>query len=145
MKKIIKNRVYDTETARPLASWSNGRSLSDFSYLSESLYQKRNGEFFLHGRGGASTPYAVQVDTRTSRGGERIMPLSYDAARAWAEEKLPADEYEAIFGAVSEDDDTRVTTSISISASSFDRLKRLAQQSGMSVSAYIESIIPDTL
>ena len=32
MKKIINGRLYDTETAKLIGSWSNGFSSSDFHY-----------------------------------------------------------------------------------------------------------------
>ena len=31
MRKIINNKVYDTETAKKRGEWSNGRSYRDFS------------------------------------------------------------------------------------------------------------------
>lgn len=40
MKKIIKNRVYDTSTAKKIGEFSNGLSYSDFDYLRETLYRK---------------------------------------------------------------------------------------------------------
>ena len=49
MKKIIKGKVYDTDTARELASWANGGNWRDFSHLEETLYRKKTGEYFLHG------------------------------------------------------------------------------------------------
>ena len=58
----------------------------------------------LFGEGGARTRYARQVGSSTWSGGEEIRPLTIDEAREWAEKHLSADEYETIFGPVSEDD-----------------------------------------
>ena len=98
MKKIINGRSYDTETAREVASWGNAGGWNDFAHLEENLYQKKNGEFFLFGEGGPMTKYAVSTGQNTWSGGSKIIPLSYDSAREWAEEKLSANEYESISG-----------------------------------------------
>lgn len=140
MKKIINGKVYDTDTAKELASWSDGLSFRDFTYVEEVLYQKRTGEFFLHGAGGAASRYAVSAGQNSWSGGEKIIPLTWEAAREWAEEHLDADDYESIFGPVPEDN-SRVTVTLSLSAGAVDRAKRAAAQAGISLSAYIGSLI----
>lgn len=55
MKKIINGKMYNTETATELGNFWNGLSTNDFRNLSETLYRKKNGEFFLYGQGGAMT------------------------------------------------------------------------------------------
>lgn len=140
MKKIINGRSYDTETAREVASWGNAGWWNDFEHLEETLYQKKNGEFFLFGEGGPMTKYAVSTGQNTWSGGSKIIPMSYDAAREWAEEKLSADKYESIFGEIAEDD-SRVSVTLSLSASAVETAKRAASQAGMNLSAYIESLI----
>lgn len=50
MKKIISGKVYDTETAKELGSWSNMADYRNFSQFSETLYLKKTGEFFYTGR-----------------------------------------------------------------------------------------------
>lgn len=96
MKKIINKKLYNTETAKDLGFWNNGRSCCDSSYMEETLYQKKTGEFFLYGYGGALTGYAKRVGTSQSEG-EKITPLSVDEAKEWAEEHLDADDYLDIF------------------------------------------------
>ena len=140
MKKIISGRVYDTDTAKELGSWSNAGSWSDFHHMAETLYRKKTGEFFLFGEGGPMTKYAVAVEQNSWRGGSRIMPMSFSEAREWAEEHLDADEYEAIFGAVSEDD-SRVQVCYSLSAATVETIKRRATELGISASAYVESLV----
>lgn len=140
MKKIINGKVYDTGTAEKVGRWSNNCSTSDFGYCSETLYRKRTGEFFLHGEGGPSSRYAICIGNNEWGYGKTIIPLSYDAAREWAEDHLSASEYESIFGEVTEDD-SRVTVTLSLSASSVEKAKRAAAQAGMGLSAYIENLI----
>ncbi len=120
MRKIINNRSYDTDTAKELGSWSTACSASDGRSFSETLYQKRTGEFFLHGAGNPMSRYAERVDGSCWRCGEAITPLTYDRARQWAERHLDAEDYEGIFGAVSDDgdgDDTIVTLRLSAAVS----------------------------
>ena len=97
MKKIIYNRMYNTETAECLADWDNGLSRRDFNYLDEYLYRKKTGEYFLYGIGGPNTWCSQPVGEMFS-GGEKIEPLTEQEAREWAERRLGADEYIEIFG-----------------------------------------------
>lgn len=140
MKKIINGKVYDTTTAERAGGWDNGCSYSDFGYCGEDLYRKRTGEFFLHGTGGPMSKYSVSYGDNEWGGGEKIIPLSYEAAREWAESHLTAEKYEAIFGEVVEDG-SRITVTISLSASAVEKAKRAAAQQGISLSAYIESLL----
>lgn len=140
MKKIINGKVYDTDTAKGVGEWSDGQSWRDFSHVEETLYRKKTGEFFLHGFGGPATRYAQATGSNSWTGGERIMPLTFQEARKWAEEHLDADEYEAIFGEVVEDE-SRVTVTYSISAATAETIRRRAAELGISASALIESLV----
>lgn len=139
MKKIIKNKVYDTDTAKLLAEYDSGNR-GDFHWYCEELYQKKTGEFFIYGEGNAASPYSQKVDTNTWSGSCAIVPMSYDEAREWAEKKLDADEYISIFGEP-EEDDSRQSVNISLSAQKAAQLKQAAAKAGMTVSAYVESLI----
>ena len=103
MRKIIKNKMYDTGTAKYIAVWCNDQR--GFEFIRERLYQKKTGEYFLHGEGGAMTGYAEYIGNGYIEG-EKIMPLTDDEAMKWAEKHLEANEYEEIFGEVSESDRT---------------------------------------
>ena len=140
MKKIINGKVYDTNSANNVGGWANNRSVTDFDYCSETLYRKRTGEFFLYGEGGAMSKYSVSRGNNSWSGGEMIIPLSYEAAQKWAEKHLSGDDYESIFGEVDEDD-SRTQLSLSLSTSAVERARRAAAQAGLSLSAYIESLI----
>ncbi len=140
MKKIISGKVYDTSTAKELGFWSNMEDYGDFSQVSETLYQKKTGEFFLHGEGGPMTKYAKATGMNEWSGGERIMPLSFAEAREWAEGHLAGETYEAIFGSVAEDE-SRVQVCYSLSAAAAETIKRRAAELGISASAYVDSLV----
>lgn len=140
MKKIISNKLYNTDTAEEVGCWGNGLTPRDFAYCSETLYRKRTGEFFLYGVGGPRSKYAESRGNNAWSGGEKIIPLTYDVARAWAEEHLDADEYEALFGPVSEDG-SRLSVGYSLASSTVDTIRRRAAELGISASAYIDRLV----
>lgn len=139
MKKVINGKVYDTDKARELASdsYSNPR---DFHHWSETLYVKRTGEYFLHGSGGPMSRYAERIEQNSWSGGEQLIPLTYDKAREWAEEHLSGTEYEEIFGEVSEDAED-VQLSFRVSAATDAKLRRIAGEQGITITAALEKII----
>ena len=102
MKQIINGKMYNTETAKEVGSYSNYGSWRDFNHYEETLYKKKTGEFFLCGIGGAMTKYAVSEGVNWWSGGSQIIPLTFGEAKTWAEEHLDADEYIEIFGEVKE-------------------------------------------
>ena len=138
MKKIINGKLYDTETAREIGCNSHGEGPRDFHWYAETLYKKRTGEYFLHGEGGPMTRYAEAAGQNTWTGGARISPLSLEAAKKWAEENMDVDDYMREFGPV-EEDDSRVMIHASLPADVAARLRREAQEKGLSVSALIAS------
>lgn len=136
MKKIINGKVYNTDTAECVGEWDNGCYGNDFNYCEESLYRKKTGEFFLYGSGGALSKYAESRGTNSWGSGSTIKPLKLKEAQEWAEERLDADDYEKIFGEVSEDNG-RTMMSISLANDEAEIIRRRAQEAGMSLSAYI--------
>ena len=86
MKKIIKGKLYNTETAKEIAAWSNGLSYSDFNWCEETLYRKKTGEYFVAGEGGARSKYAERHGDMWGAG-EEIVPMTEDEARTWAEHR----------------------------------------------------------
>ena len=137
MKKIINGKLYDTDTAKSLGC--DYGSPRDFSYWCETLYKKRTGEFFLHGEGGPTSRYAVSQSQNTWGSGEKIIPLNYNAAQEWAEKHLDADEYQEIFGETSEGDD--VLISVKLPAATDSKLRRIAAERGISLTALIINLI----
>lgn len=138
MKKIISGKLYDTATAKPVASCSHGEGPRDFRYYEETLYRKRTGEYFLAGEGGPMTKYRRTTGQNSWSGGEDIIPLTYEQATAWAEAEMDADDYQAEFGQVSEGDE-RVTLNVSLDAGTAARIRKAAAEAGVSVSAMIAS------
>lgn len=139
MKKIINGKVYDTDTAKRLAGWDNG-IYGALESVSETLYRKKTGEYFVHGEGGAMTQYASPKGQNSWAGGERIMPMAYDDAKAWAEERLTAAAYEELFGTVAEDG-TRTVVTYSIAAASAETIRRRASELGISSGEYIDRLV----
>lgn len=141
MKKIINGKVYDTDTARDMGSDSFG-NYGDFSHWTETLYQKRTGEYFLHGEGGPMSRYAETIGQNQWSGGEKIIPLSPAKAREWAEEHLSADEYEAAFGLPDEDAED-VVLYVKVPAVLMANLKARAAEDGKSVTEIVNSILSE--
>lgn len=139
MKKVINGKLYNTETSKFLGedSYSNP---SDFNYWLESLFQKRTGEFFLYGEGGPMSRYAQTTGQNEWSGGEQIQPMTAENARQWAEKHLSADEYEAIFGEIAEDDSKKNVT-FSIAQDAIELLARMAAETGKTRSELVEEMI----
>lgn len=139
MNKIINGKRYSTDSAKEMASDSYS-NYTDFHYWSETLYRKNTGEYFLHGEGGPMSRYAENIGQNQWTGGEKIIPLTVEAAQKWAEEHLTADEYESIFGEV-EETATKRTVSLSLTESAIEKIKRGAAEAGVSMSEYVESLL----
>lgn len=103
MQVIIGKIDYDTETARAMGNWQRGVA-SDKGYISETLYQRKTGEYFLHGEGGSRSRYAQRTAPNTWGYGERIIPMSHEEAHAWAENHLTENAYDKVFGANARDE-----------------------------------------
>lgn len=110
MEKRTKTRRYDTETAKEV-----------FKSDESALYRKMNGEFFLFS-------------------GSEITPVSYDEAKAWAEEHMPPDEVDAVFGKISLGG-KKTTYTFRLSAGIAEILKREAARSGESLSEIVERAV----
>lgn len=96
-KKIINGRMYNTETAQVLGTWSNGWNRGDFNFEEETLHKKKTGEYFIYGHGGAMSSYGESCGDGNFSG-ERFTPISEETAKEWAEKYLDAEEYIAIWG-----------------------------------------------
>lgn len=101
MKKIINKKIYDTDTAKEIANYSNGYSWGNYYHVHETLYRKKTGEFFLHGCGGAMTEYS-NFKYGCWSGGERIVPLTEQETKVWVTAFCDADTYITLFGEVEE-------------------------------------------
>ena len=140
MKKVIKGKLYDTETARRIDTVSGGAEFrTDFHYWEETLYCKKTGEYFLHCAGGEASQYAEKVGSLTGWG-ERIKPLSYDEAQQWAEKYLDGDQVIAEFGEPVEDV-SKVQLHVNLRKGNVEKIKLRAQKMGVSVSELVDRMI----
>ncbi len=137
MKKVLGGKVYDTETAEKCGEDSQGRP-NDFRWVCETLYRKRTGEFFIHGEGGARSQYAESIGSSWYNG-EKIIPISYEDAQKWAEERLDGDEYLAIFG--DPEEDSTEALMVRVSAQAKAKLDREASRSGKTRAQIIEDLL----
>lgn len=132
MKKVIQNRVYDTETAELVATYHDNT-------CAERLYRKRTGEFFIHGRGSSDhDDYAVWKGNRVT-GSEQIKPLTPKRAMAWAAKHLNRQQYDDIFGSGA--DNQKQTISLSLPVGAIKALKNAAAEQGRTASALIAEMI----
>ena len=82
MKVTVDGRVYDTEKATLLATYTNFMPITDDYYEDVLLYVKKNGEYFLHCHGGSKTEFAVIKDNKICSG-QYIIPIMNDAFSGW--------------------------------------------------------------
>lgn len=140
MNKVIRGKRYNTESAKLVGTWeANEPENSDF-WEKEELYQKRSGEFFLIGQGGAQTQYARFSMGGESKPGVELRPIEPEEASDWAEEHLTADEYEALFGPVAEDG-SRGRITLTLLNSTIEIVRREAQRRKMNFNEYLEKLI----
>jgi len=140
MKKIIRGRVYDTQTATLIAEDGNNLSKRDFCWVNEELYRKKTGEFFLYGEGGPETKYCTRYADGMRGEGEDIIPLSYEQAQELVEKHCSASFYEEIFGPIVEEEGKSAIT-MYLSNTLIAKIKRAAQIDGVQISAYVEHIL----
>lgn len=132
MKKIIANKLYDTETAELVASYRD-------SSCAERLYRKRTGEYFLHGRGNSDNDYYAVWRGNSVTGSEQIKPLTPKQVMAWAAKHLNHQQYDDIFGVAA--DKQKITISLSLPVGAVNTLKNAAAEQGRTSSAIIAELI----
>lgn len=138
MNKVIKGKRYDTNTAKAVVTYSADCPASDFSYYRETLYQKRTGEFFLHGRGNSASKYAESCGQNSWMSGEEIVPITTAKAQEWVEKHFDADIYEKIFGKVEEE---KTALKLSLDTTTVADLKRIAVAKNMTASELVARLI----
>jgi hypothetical protein len=80
MKKVIDGLRYDTQKSSQLAYHERGYR-SNHNYVAEGLYRTNNGRYFLAGKGGPASAYAVSVDQNSWSGGQGVIEVGDDV---WA-------------------------------------------------------------
>lgn len=140
MRKVINNKLYDTNTAKKVDDYDNGLAVNDFNYFEETLYRKRTGEFFFHGKGGAATKYR-KPEGNLWAGDEKILPISESEAKKWVEEHCDVETYEELFGEVNEPDDEKRFVAFNITNENNKMLEEMCNSTGQSKSEFIRYLI----
>lgn len=139
MEEIINGRMYDTETAQKKGTWANTWNDNDYSQVIETLYQKKNGEYFLECIGGPNSTYGDYCRGQ-NWGRTFLKPISSDDAIQWAKNKLSTDEYEALLDKISEGSELK-TMSVQLTTANWNKLHQLAEDQETSVSELISKAI----
>lgn len=139
MKKYINGKVYDTNTAKRIAE--DDYSSGSFDQYWEELYQKKTGEFFLHGKIGPASKYAHRAVTGGYDGGEKIIPLTFEEARRWVEQTQSTEKYDEIFGEIADESEEKVMLTVYIQESTRAKLRRYAEKNGVTMSQVIEQAV----
>ena len=127
MKKVIGGHVYNTDSARKLADYSNKGDWNDFEHVEESLYKTKAGHYFLHGQGGPLTRYGSE---------EKIIPLTEEQAKAWGKTALDDDSFDRIFG-----DQDITALAIRVPRELFDRFNTLKNEKGLTAREMLEYLL----
>lgn len=129
MKRYIKNKMYDTSTAKLVGkSSSEGKSKADFSYTEYYLYKKRTGEYF-----------SVSGYWESGEGWvEKLNPLSYDEAKSFAELVFVPETYEAEFNLAEEK-----TLTFELTAENRQKLEEIRSKTGKSFGAILNQMVED--
>lgn len=96
MKKIIFGKLYNTETAKLISTYNSNDLPHDINDIVEELYQKKNGEFFIYGKGTNTELYVN--DYLYCPNGHYFYPLDEKSAMEWVSCYLDADVYIELFG-----------------------------------------------
>ena len=96
MKRIINGKLYDTDTATLMVTWSNDLRRSDHGHVTEHLYHTPRGNWFLHGKGGPATDWAETVNGNGRIAASGLRALTPAEVIDWAERLTSAAEIFAI-------------------------------------------------
>ena len=96
-RAIINGKLYDTKNAE-LVSWDSMHGPSSWHHWREELYLTAKGSWFLFGKGGPASKYAVREGTGWGYG-ESIKPLRAPEALDWLETAGDVDSIEEHFAA----------------------------------------------
>ena len=140
MKKVINNKVYDTDTARLIADVPHTNIKGSEGACEQRLYLKKSGEFFLWLSGARSEVVSnMALDNGVHDRERHFYPISYEQARKWAESEMSADEWLELFEP--EEDDSTSQLAIKISTASYTKLKKAAQMESKTLRQKIEELI----
>jgi len=93
MERELRRRIYDPGSAQLVAGVANGFSKTDPRYLSETLYRKANGQFFLIVCKGVQT---IAPNDNAFYDYD-IVPMNWHQARKWSCENMDVDDFNSTF------------------------------------------------
>ena len=80
MIRVIDGFRYNTATAEPIFTWTNGHFVDDFKFRQKRLYLTKKGAWFIWHSGGALTDMAISVGNNGTCGSDDIEPIGDDDA-----------------------------------------------------------------
>jgi hypothetical protein len=96
MKRLIHGHIYNTETAREICEVPCKHHSADSQWHETRLYCTKNGNFFISGKGGPMSLWAMPAHGGGMTEGGGIRPLSVEEARRYAEAaELSPDQLQA--------------------------------------------------
>lgn len=99
MKSIVHGKMYNTDTAREISCWENHCFSADRDWVQDTLYCKRNGEYFLVRLFHPDPEELLNLPDDEIKGLDfRIRPLSVPEAKLWVEKCCDVDVYISEFG-----------------------------------------------
>ena len=91
MRKIIKRKIYDTDTAKQLACRYAGE-YGDANGYEERLYFTNRGQYFIYGVGGTDSPYPQETIKPVTKEQADEWNIADDKTEEVSEKKKPAKE-----------------------------------------------------
>ena len=102
MQFVLNGRLYDTETATRIGTYTDNALYRDMYYMEDTLYRKDNGEYFILREGGPATYLGYQSGPREWSSGWEVISYKPDEAKEWAAQHLSYEDYSDEFGTVNE-------------------------------------------
>ena len=127
MKRKIRGAVYDTDAAKEIASWPS--SIDDG--MSDHLYRTKSGKFFTYELDEYHDEYENGIDYD-------IHPKSRQEAIAIACRTLGVGKARPLF---EPDDGERRTMSVRVSTRTYNTVRDVAAERGISMGQYIEELV----
>lgn len=143
MKKIIGNKVFDTDTAQLIKRADHDNIRNGEGKCKQSLYRKRTGDYFLYVSGARTgTFHNLHLNDAKHDRERHIYCLTYEQARAWCEAEMSAEEWLENFEPT--EDDSLCPLNLTLSAAAVSKFRLSAQQQQISQRELMERLI-DTL
>lgn len=140
MKRIIKGKKCNTETAKLLGEREKHNDPTAGDWYCDKLYLTKSGAYFLYGYGNWQSKYSKRFgEGRISGGDEWELFPNASAARQWAEENLTADDYIAAFGEPGDDETEFIA--VRISAEARAKLDAERDRTGETLGAIVDRAI----